>query len=150
MLERMENGSVPWQRLQRNRWRSANSIAPAMARPVGVVRPNASVSDTKLTPRWLVPQAWSPDPRANGPTRRGAPNQHGINLPAPDITPGVLRDDGVLAIGVPVAPFPRWLVCPQCRLLAPTGATFCQTYLLPCVKGRLLPDQSGQRRSGPL
>lgn len=42
--------------------------------------------------------------------------------PAPDITPGVLPDDAVLAIGVPVAPFPRWLVCPQCRLLAPIGS----------------------------
>jgi hypothetical protein len=27
-------------------------------------------------------------------------------------------------IGIPVAPFPTWMVCPRCRLLAPIGAGF--------------------------
>lgn len=42
--------------------------------------------------------------------------------PAPDVPPGVLPDDAVNTVGVPVASFPRWLVCPQCRLLAPIGS----------------------------
>jgi hypothetical protein len=29
-------------------------------------------------------------------------------------------------IGVPVAPFPRWLVCPYCHLLAPIGASMIE------------------------
>jgi hypothetical protein len=42
--------------------------------------------------------------------------------PAPDIPPGALPEDAVNTVGVPVASFPRWLVCPQCRLLAPIGS----------------------------
>src|SRR4029079_8514400 len=42
--------------------------------------------------------------------------------PAPDIPVGALPDDAVQTVGVPVASFPRWLVCPQCRLLAPISS----------------------------
>jgi hypothetical protein len=42
--------------------------------------------------------------------------------PAPDVPPGVLPDDASLTMGVPVASFPRWLVCPDCRLLAPISS----------------------------
>lgn len=42
--------------------------------------------------------------------------------PAPDIPMGAPPDDAVHSIGVPVASFPRWLVCPQCRLLAPISS----------------------------
>jgi hypothetical protein len=42
--------------------------------------------------------------------------------PAPDMAPGALPDDAALTMGVPVASFPRWLVCPQCRLLAPISS----------------------------
>jgi hypothetical protein len=42
--------------------------------------------------------------------------------PAPDIPAGTPPDDASLSVGVPVASFPRWLVCPQCRLLAPIGS----------------------------
>jgi hypothetical protein len=42
--------------------------------------------------------------------------------PAPDTPPGMLPDDAANTVGVPVASFPRWLVCPQCRLLAPIGS----------------------------
>jgi hypothetical protein len=42
--------------------------------------------------------------------------------PAPDMPFGVLPDDAALSVGVPVASFPRWLVCPQCRLLAPISS----------------------------
>jgi hypothetical protein len=42
--------------------------------------------------------------------------------PAPDVPPGVLPEDAVNTVGVPVASFPRWLVCPQCRLLAPISS----------------------------
>lgn len=42
--------------------------------------------------------------------------------PAPDVPVGALPDDTVHTIGVPVASFPRWLVCPQCRLLAPISS----------------------------
>ena len=45
------------------------------------------------------------------------------------LTPPILPDAGLTTdpfdssfnIGVPVAPFPRWMVCPRCRLLAPLG-----------------------------
>ena len=42
--------------------------------------------------------------------------------PAPDLPIGTLPNDAVHMIGVPVASFPRWLVCPQCRLLAPISS----------------------------
>jgi hypothetical protein len=41
--------------------------------------------------------------------------------PVPDIPVGML-DDAVHTVGIPVASFPRWLVCPQCRLLAPISS----------------------------
>lgn len=44
--------------------------------------------------------------------------------PAPDIPPGTFPDDDAYTVGVPVAPFPRWLVCPFCKLLAPIGPLF--------------------------
>src|SRR3712207_2381413 len=37
--------------------------------------------------------------------------------PAPDL--GERAGDGMAQVGVPVAPFPRWLLCSFCRLLAP-------------------------------
>ncbi|MCL4850131.1 MAG: DUF1998 domain-containing protein [Bryobacteraceae bacterium] len=42
--------------------------------------------------------------------------------PAPDVPLGTLPDDSVNLVGVPVAAFPRWLICPQCRLLAPISS----------------------------
>jgi hypothetical protein len=41
-------------------------------------------------------------------------------VPEADIRPGPL--DEILLIGVPVASFPRWVVCPACRLLAPISS----------------------------
>ena len=46
------------------------------------------------------------------------------------LAPPVMGEDGVPAdpfeqgalVGVPVASFPRWMVCPQCRLLAPLSS----------------------------
>ena len=45
----------------------------------------------------------------------------------PPVTPessGFAPDplDAAANVGVPVAPFPRWMVCPMCQLLAPTGS----------------------------
>ncbi len=45
----------------------------------------------------------------------------------PPVTPestGFAPDplDPAANVGVPVAPFPRWMVCPACRLLAPVGS----------------------------
>ncbi|WP_435017957.1 DrmB family protein [Tundrisphaera sp. TA3] len=37
--------------------------------------------------------------------------------PSDGATPGPL--DEASTMGIPVAPFPRWMVCPKCRLLAP-------------------------------
>ncbi len=40
---------------------------------------------------------------------------------APDTPPGNQNDPSAL-IGIPVAPYPRWMVCPYCRRLAPLGS----------------------------
>ncbi len=40
---------------------------------------------------------------------------------APDILPGNQYDPTAL-VGIPVAPFPRWMVCPYCRRLAPLAS----------------------------
>jgi hypothetical protein len=40
---------------------------------------------------------------------------------APESPPGKQFDPSAL-IGIPVAPFPRWMVCPYCRRLAPLGS----------------------------
>lgn len=42
--------------------------------------------------------------------------------PAPDIPAGSISDETLNTVGVPVASFPRWLVCPQCRMLAPISS----------------------------
>lgn len=39
-------------------------------------------------------------------------------------------------VGVPVAPFPRWLLCPQCRLLAPIHSGLFELKLDPYRKDR--------------
>lgn len=41
---------------------------------------------------------------------------------APDVPIGMIPDDSQHTVGVPVASFPRWLVCPTCRLLAPISS----------------------------
>lgn len=41
------------------------------------------------------------------------------SIPVPDDSQRVGPIDPTALIGVPVAPFPRWMVCPACRLLAP-------------------------------
>jgi len=43
--------------------------------------------------------------------------------------------DETANIGVPVAPFPRWHVCPQCRLLAPLQSGLFE------FEARSLPDR---------
>ena len=40
---------------------------------------------------------------------------------APDSLPGNQYDPAAL-VGIPVAPFPRWMVCPYCRRLAPLAS----------------------------
>ena len=44
--------------------------------------------------------------------------------------------DETANIGVPVAPFPRWLVCPHCRLLAPIQSGLFELKLDPYRKDR--------------
>jgi hypothetical protein len=44
--------------------------------------------------------------------------------------------DGEAAIGVPVAPFPRWVICPRCRLLAPLNSDLFQLKIDPFRKDR--------------
>lgn len=48
--------------------------------------------------------------------------------------PGPLDDSA--NIGVPVAPFPRWLLCPRCRLLAPVGSDLFELKVEPFRKDR--------------
>ena len=47
-----------------------------------------------------------------------------LTPPLPEDSAGLspTPNDDAARIGVPVAPFPRWLVCPACRLLAPIGS----------------------------
>ena len=47
-----------------------------------------------------------------------------LTPPLPEDSAGLspTPNDDSARIGVPVAPFPRWLVCPACRLLAPIGS----------------------------
>jgi len=44
--------------------------------------------------------------------------------------------DGEAHIGVPVAPFPRWVLCPRCRLLAPLNSDLFQLKIDPFRKDR--------------
>lgn len=44
----------------------------------------------------------------------------------PSATPVGLQDRAAELVGVPVAPFPRWLVCPYCRMLAPVTSGLFQ------------------------
>jgi hypothetical protein len=49
-----------------------------------------------------------------------------LSPPAPpEDAPGNFLDD-YARIGIPVAPFPAWMVCPKCRLLAPLQSGFFQ------------------------
>lgn len=43
-----------------------------------------------------------------------------VALKASGLSPDPLSREA--NVGVPVAPFPRWMVCPRCRLLAPLGS----------------------------
>ena len=61
------------------------------------------------------------------------------------LTPPVANDSAGVApspfddtanVGVPVAPFPRWQVCPYCRLLAPIGSSLFELRLDPYRKDR--------------
>lgn len=51
-------------------------------------------------------------------------------LLAPPVTPdtGASPDplDPIMSVGVPVATFPRWMVCPHCRILAPLSSGLFQ------------------------
>ena len=57
---------------------------------------------------------------------RGGPGTAGpaVVVPTTGARHRTRRDDRRCGaeVGVPVASFPRWLVCPQCRLLAPIGS----------------------------
>ncbi len=44
--------------------------------------------------------------------------------------------DEAASVGVPVAPFPRWLLCPRCRLLAPISSNLFELKLDPFRKDR--------------
>lgn len=44
--------------------------------------------------------------------------------------------DDSASVGVPVAPFPRWLLCPRCRLLAPISSNLFELKLDPFRKDR--------------
>ena len=48
--------------------------------------------------------------------------------------------DASALVGIPVAPFPRWMVCPYCRRLAPLGQR-------PVQAGDAVPHRSDSLRS---
>ena len=52
-------------------------------------------------------------------------------------------------IGVPVAPFPRWLICSKCRLLAPlSSGLFEPKVVVTSVPYRLEPPRAPNARAG--
>ena len=64
-----------------------------------------------------------------------------VKLLTPPVAPEVANTqanpfDETAQIGVPVAPFPRWLVCPYCRLLAPLQSGLFELKLDPYRKDR--------------
>ena len=67
--------------------------------------------------------------------------QQVTRLLAPPVAPeaiGVLANpfDDSASVGVPVAPFPRWVVCPFCRLLAPLHSGMFHLKIEPYRKDR--------------
>src|SRR5215216_6050456 len=53
----------------------------------------------------------------------GAQVQRLLTPPVAPPTMGTLNPfDPVQPVGIPVAPFPRWLLCPRCQLLAPISS----------------------------
>lgn len=67
---------------------------------------------------------------------------------APDGTGGGPFDETAL-IGVPVASFPRWVVCPACRLLAPLGSGLFALKTDPYRPDRTRHVHQGCRPGGP-
>ena len=59
-----------------------------------------------------------------------------------DTGPSIDPFDSSYTIGVPVAPFPRWMVCPRCRLLAPLS-----TGLFELKDNRYHPDRTSYRHT---
>lgn len=56
----------------------------------------------------------------------GAQVQRLLGPPRDMTTPGTNPFAPALQVGVPVATFPRWLLCPSCRLLAPLDSSLFQ------------------------
>ena len=103
--------------------------------------PNLSVMVMGLDD-WPVEQGASeiPEPRLLRAVQRELGRQV-AKLLTPPMTPestGFQANpfDETANIGVPVAPFPRWLVCPHCRLLAPVQSGLFELKLDPYRKDR--------------
>jgi hypothetical protein len=103
--------------------------------------PNLSVMVMGLDD-WPIEQGSSeiPEPRL----LRAVQHELGpqvVRLLTPPVTPestgyqGTPFDD-TANVGVPVAPFPRWLLCPYCRLLAPIHSGMFELKLDPYRKDR--------------
>ena len=98
--------------------------------------PNLSVMVMGLDD-WPVEQGSSeiPEPRLLHAVQRELGRQV-AKLLTPPMTPestGFQSNpfDETANMGVPVAPFPRWLVCPHCRLLAPIQSDLFELKLDP-------------------
>lgn len=103
--------------------------------------PNLSVMVMGLDD-WPVEQGSSeiPEPRLLRAVQRELGRQI-AKLLTPPMTPestGFQSNpfDETANVGVPVAPFPRWLVCPHCRLLAPIQSGLFELKLDPYRKDR--------------
>ena len=103
--------------------------------------PNLSVMVMGLDD-WPVEQGSSeiPEPRLLRAVQRELGRQV-AKLLTPPMTPestGFQANpfDETANVGVPVAPFPRWLVCPHCRLLAPIQSDLFELKLDPYRKDR--------------
>jgi hypothetical protein len=103
--------------------------------------PNLSVMVMGLDD-WPVEQGSSeiPEPRLLHAVQRELGRQV-AKLLTPPMTPestGFQSNpfDETANVGVPVAPFPRWLVCPHCRLLAPIQSDLFELKLDPYRKDR--------------
>ena len=103
--------------------------------------PNLSVMVMGLDD-WPVEQGSSeiPEPRLLRAVQRELGRQV-AKLLTPPMTPESIGFqsnpfDETANIGVPVAPFPRWLVCPHCRLLAPIQSGLFELKLDPYRKDR--------------
>ena len=102
--------------------------------------PNLSVMVMGLDD-WPVEQGSSeiPEPRLLRAVQRELGRQV-AKLLTPPMTPestGFQSNpfDETANVGVPVAPFPRWLVCPHCRLLAPDPVRLVRVEAGPVPKG---------------